>query len=797
MNPYDILKNLAPFLPAPIQTVANVASNVLNNVEPVARQAFQPEVTEEQNQAQQAFQSFVNQNQFTAQKPEEESHKIPQLDIDGSDLVSEGSDEQVADEEEKSLTSDFSKLPLTIVTGIKDSGYDESQNNVEEKSKLKPKIETRGSQQQLEDLQKSFQESQDRLYNLENGVEQNLLLAQYGQLGMSPNDPIVQDALNNRQPSMTAKEIVRRMTDGEGNLKQNPLDWNLLGFTSQNIASDAARNLYDFNFSQEDSNLDPLARVAAAQRRRRAVDNAGDVLDPYAIDNGVDPRSREALFMTGEQYIKYRNQFGIPGRDVKDIDPNEIYSKQDEQEQYGFVPYITSQESLQKFHDDAAPHAVSNVFNRLANARRENTDFNVNFNGKDISGHDLIHQGNLWWKRNAGKINDAEVITDPSKVTEDSVPYTYVLTDSSGAKIPAKSALVNSYIDEQNRPVMQFEDGDIWTFDDMDDYQRSLGEQVAQDGQYTAYWRNIEPLVLDDGTRIRADQAETLLNNSNYQNFADYGNFNFSNPYIEDPFKDRNGNFNLNPAENSFLPWITDVALGSVPYFFKPTAATQGIGNAAASYTGFQPGYQDFLNGTYSLLSDNPTREEQLSATLGSLAMPVTEHLWGNIGSNILGKKLMSILGKNEKDIAPLIRYGMGTVGEGLEEIPGNVVEQFQSGSGLSNWYADDMYRDANGNLTTENTGTKAYDGQGNVIKNSNTDWGSRLRNFGADIPLAFIGGATLGGTIGAPAIHGYYNEYTPRKRERDEFGDVQERPDFNSNLVVDLTDEERDYYNR
>jgi hypothetical protein len=179
--------------------------------------------------------------------------------------------------------------------------------------------------------------------------------------------------------------------------------------------------------------------------------------------------------------------------------------------------------------------------------------------------------------------------------------------------------------------------------------------------------------------------------------------------------------------------------------------------------------------------------------------------LWGNIGGNMVGKPLMRAIGKNEADIAPLLRYGMGAVGEGLEEIPGNIVEEFQGGSGLSGWYADDMYRDAEGNLTTdpaldENgnpTNQVAYDSQGNVIKNTNTDLVGRLHNFGEDIPLSFIGGMTLGSTLGAPAIRSYYNEYTPRKREREEFGNNLERPDFDSNLVVDLTDEERDFYNR
>lgn len=654
-----------------------------------------------------------------------------------------------------------------------------------------------GSPQQLEDLEREFQEEQQQKLQRAREAAENQLFAQYAMTGANPyDDPMFQqnlDAVRNMDEIPTVQaEAERRFTDGSGRFEMNPLNWNLLGFTSQNQTPTAARNLYDFHFNQEDQQVGP---------RQRAFGFSNGVVDQNAIDDGADPASRESLFMTGEQYIKYRDEFGIPGRDVEDINPDEIYSKQDEQDRFGFIPYITSEESLQKFHDDAAPHAVANVFNHLANARRENTDFDVNFDGKRISGRDLIRQGNLWWQRNAGK--EPEVITDSSKVTENSVPYTYVMTDADGNQFVAKSALAASYRDEQGRPVMEFEDGERWTFDDDEDVQKSLGEKIAGDGDFQNYWKDIEPLVLDDGTVLRADRAEELLSNNNYENFADYGDFNFNRPVIEDPFQDNQGNFNLNPAENSFLPWITDVALGSIPYFYKPTAAVQGIGNAAASYTGFQPGYQDYLNGTYSLLSDDPTREQQVSATLGSLVLPVTEHLWGNIGSNWISKPLMKALKINEADIAPLARYGMGAVGEGLEEIPGNVVEQFQGGSGLSGWYADDMYRDEQGNLTTQpryndrgDIINRAYDSQGNVIKNTDTDFISRLRNFGVDAPLAIVGGTTLGGTLGAPSIRNYYSEYTPRKREREEFGNVMERPDFNPDLVVDLNEDERKYYN-
>ena len=634
-----------------------------------------------------------------------------------------------------------------------------------EDSKLAPLVEKmsdfadnyNGSMEQLSNIEQEFNEEQEQRKQQSQSLQANFLDQIY-------------DA-----PTPNADEMLRRFTDENGNVRTNPLDWNIFGFTSQNKTPEAARKLYDWHFNDEDKN--PESNIETIDR--------GEVVDKNAIDDGRSASSREALFMTGEQYLKYRNDFGLPGRDVDKIDPNKIYSKQDEQDQYGFIPYITSDESLSRFHDEAAPHALSNVFNHLANARRENTDFEVDFDGQKMSGKNLIQQGNLWWQRNVGKSQEAEAITDQSKIDENSVPYTYVLTDSAGNEVVAKSPLVNAYMDEEGHPIMVFEDGDVWTFDDQEDVDRSLGERPSQEGDYTAYWKNLEPLKLDDGTIIRADKAEELLNNNNWENYADYGPNNFNKPYIEDPF-----------AEGAFLPWITDVALGSVPYFFKPTAAAQGLGNAAASYTGFNPGYQDYLNGTYSMLSDAPTREQQVSATLGSLAMPITEHLWGNIGSNFISKPLMKALKVNEADINPLIRFGLGSVGEGLEEIPGNIVEPLQQGSGLSGWYANDMYLDENGNLTTEDTGRKAYDSQGHAIKNTDTDIVSRFRNFGEDIPLAFIGGATLGGTLGAPAIKGYYNEYAPRKQERAEFGDNLIR-ELNPELRVGLTDEEREYYNR
>lgn len=630
-----------------------------------------------------------------------------------------------------------------------------------------------------------YQDWQQGNVNDAQAIAENQLYSNYAMSGFDPNtDPLFQQNLQQIRNMDTVPTVY---SDIKRRLDTAPFEWNLLGFTSQQKTPEPARNLYDAMFMQEDQAQGP---------KLPAFNLQNGVVRQSDIDDGSSPDSRESLMMTGEQYIKYRDKLGLPGRDVNEIDPDEIYNKQDEQDNYGFIPYLTSNESVDRFHDASVPHAVSNIFNNLADARRTNTDFDVSYDGKTMSGHDLIRQGKLWQKRNAGTGADAELFTDESMVTEDSVPYTYALTDSNGDTITAKSALVNSFIDEQDRPVMQFEDGDVWTFDDMDDYNRSLSIRPSREDDFTMGWKNLEPLVLDDGTKLRADQAEELLSDSNYQNYADYGPANWSNPYIEDPFQDRSGNFNLNPMENSFLPWITDVALGSLPYFFMPTAGAQGTANALAADTGFQPGRQDFLDGTYSMLSDDPTEAQRNAAVIGSALTPITEQLWGPLGGKI-GKGIGRAFGRAEKVESPLVRYGKGIIGEGMEEIPGNLTEELMAGNDPSRYFANQLYRDAEGNLTTENTGTVAYDSQGTPIVDTDTDVISRLRNFASDIPLSFIGGATLGAGLGAARIPQYRSEYAPIREEREEFGNNMVIPDYDGNLAVKLTDEERDFYNR
>lgn len=664
-----------------------------------------------------------------------------------------------------------------------------------------------GSQQQLEDYQKAFADWQED-WNQRTAVDENSPLATIG-LGD------LQKRIN--------EEVQRRFTDANtGELRSdNPLGWNFLGFTSQQQTPQAARNIYDWHFRNEDAATrssgapawqldeptqssdgpvipawlssgrtqsglalrdDDLMTLLRQPQSRKFVDDwyNAPIVDPNSIDDGSSPESREALMMTGQQYLKYREQFGLPGRDIKDIDPNELYNKQREQEQYGFIPYITSQESLDRFHDAAAPMMVSDLFNDLANLRRDNTDFTLNYNGMQISGKDFSKNVRLWNQRNAGK--QGTLVYSEDEAGDGAIPQALVAYDENGQEFVAPNAPIEEVHHKDGRIQLRFNDNpnDDWWFKGDQDYNDNMGHRPAADGEWVGMWETgIEPLKLDSGQVLRADQASDLWEHQDQ--YADYGPLDWNKPYVEDPFK-----------EGGWAPWIVDLALSSAPYFYLPASGAKAAGDAMNNVQGFRNGTQDYINDTYSLLSENPTREQQVTSTLGSIAMPVTERLWGPLGEKALGgspaRRIASVFLPDRVLERPISRLAIGGFDEGFEEIPGNVVEEFQA-NGISDWYANNMYQAPDGSLTPSPTSIGedgkavenpiAYDSQGRQIK-APTGFFERLSNMGADAPLAFTGGAILGGGLGLLNMPSYRREYRNAMQERNDLG-------YNGSPVVDM----------
>lgn len=592
------------------------------------------------------------------------------------------------------------------------------------------------------------------------------------------------------RPTNFDADFNRRFMNANGSVK-HPSEWNIFGLTSQQKTPEPVRNLYDYYFNQEDENA--VRNEDAISTKLTNEDEYGKVVRNDLIDDGADPASREAMYMTGEQYLKYRNQLGLPGRDVRYINPDEIYSKQDEMENYGFVPYIVSDDGMNKFNDDASSAFVSNVFNNLADARRRLTDYTLNYDGQTYSGKDFDKNIRLWDQRTSGK--KPKLVYNQEEASEYAIPQSVVAYDyDNNKRYVAPNEPIEITTEEDGRIHWRFNDNpdDDWWFENEEDQSNSLKHEPAQDGEYIGAWLNQEPLILDSGQIIRADKAADLW--KNYADYADYGPLDIARPSVENPIE-----------EGGWLPWFVDMALSSAPYFHPVSAGAKAGGNMWSNANAMQPGYQDYLNGTYSLISENPTREQQLTSASGSLILPFTERIWGPLGEAMFKvgptEKILNTLNVPETITQRTVpRLLTGASDEGFEEIAGNIVEDYQS-NGLD-WYANDKIKvDENGNpmLDFEGNPIVERDSQGRAIKEP-TNAGGRLRNFVLDAPLAYLGGATLGGGLGLVNAPSYYNEYKQAQAERNKFGNNASTVPVDVESLMKTSafnDQERDYYSR
>lgn len=681
-----------------------------------------------------------------------------------------------------------------------------------------------------DNFQRSLETQNERTSDAARQTAENQLISQFATAGVNPyDDPLFMQNVSNIRNS-DFEDIEDMINEASRRLPET----NLLGFTSQRRSDDATRDLYESGFQAEnelmkndsswaderrgswgkwsegqrsqaapvavnlawgsmgfDPNNDPLYQQQIASTAEIPMQS---VVGNDAIDDGVHPEARESIYMTGRRYLDYVNNYGIPGRPAEEIDPDAIYSKQDEMENYGFVPYLVSNEGMDRFHDNASMNAVNNVFNDFADLRRNNTSYSFNYDGNTYDGKDFVSKYPAWSKR---IINSQEkAFTDPSMVTEDSVPLTWTMRDDvTGEVVYAPSPDGEATTDpETGQPMIDFHTGnpdDNWYFRDYDDMNRSVGYEFAGNGP-TYGWRNLEPLILDNGQKIRADKAIDLYDNQNQ--YANYDKLDIGRPVVNNPIE-----------EGGWLPWIVDMALGSAPLFYAPTAGAQAIGNAYSNFQGFRPGSQND-NNEYQLLSEDPTRLQQLISSSGSAALPATERLWG-IGRSAARSAMpfLDYLKRQYPNIAehPLAILAENAVGEGVEEIPGNLVEEMQNTGSLiaGDYFANPLYYylddDGNKVYTTlesnpnnpEEKYRPAFDAVGKRLRDQNTSLVDRNGNFWEEAPLSMLGGSIIGGAAGIHEAAGEVPQYMERKAERDKYGYNIEIPQE----VLDYTRRQRE----
>lgn len=123
----------------------------------------------------------------------------------------------------------------------------------------------------------------------------------------------------------------------------------------------------------------------------------------FDVDNGtMDSDHLTSRFMTGSQYIRYKKSLGdlAGNRPIEDIEDSDYvtYDKADEFNQYGFIPYVPTEDVAISYHLDnvaAAPRKAAANLARLRenvgpevtitmNANDDNPDNDVTFSNKDF-----------------------------------------------------------------------------------------------------------------------------------------------------------------------------------------------------------------------------------------------------------------------------------------------------------------------------------------------------------------------------------------------------------------------------
>ncbi len=476
----------------------------------------------------------------------------------------------------------------------------------------------------------------------------------------------------------------------------------------------------------------------------------------HGQDNGMyNKENYTSNTMTGDQYLRYR-EAGIPGRPIDEIDPDLTYSKLDERENFGFIPYMPDEGSKLKLLREDIETGPTRIMNALANARTNNTDYTIEYNGKKIeSGRDFdkkiadyINKQINPLFRNEINIKDSREEAGPNAVGLKNIGYRITMQDGTSKEIRSRSMQILSqpeYIDDPDQTItVVFPDtGDVVEFEDEEDYLTnlsSLGVEPTENDSEAIAWINLPDLELEDGTRIPYNDAVNILNGAGDR---DYGWMNINKPAdkLDDFWRD--GSINTNFNFEDLVPKMVDIAAGSAPYWISKIAWPAAISNALASSHGIDSSTLE-SDGTARRLKDDIDDDSYTASIIGSTIMPLTEYGLGRIGgggTKWLMDKLMKW--KGNRAGYPLLGHTLGTLGEGFEEVPANLVEDYRL-NGFDQLYANPLL---------DEDGNEIVDDSGHVLRDEDTPFLDRWNNYWGDALEAFTGGALLGGAFGLPSL--------------------------------------------
>ena len=480
-------------------------------------------------------------------------------------------------------------------------------------------------------------------------------------------------------------------------------------------------------------------------------------------------------YMLGSQYIKYRDA-GFGGRDY--IDPNKVYNKLDEMRDFNFIPYIEDKDQLQNWRGTQIFDDVTKLYNQFSNLRDRSFDATIKYGDSELSRRDYENEmipylNDVYKRLEAMEESDILLPGDP-RVNDACISLEKIWS------IPLDDGEVFTISSASEPEVMENLDGtiDVWwpgtdtdgspiRYYGWDDYDKNIP---------TYTWATTTPdraqgffpvptldYVQTDGNNVSLtyNQIRDITEGNNVS--TDYGFLNMAKRSSDDR-KGLVDMFGSIPSEgfgafSDFAPYMSDLLLGSAPYFSPYTAWPMSISNGVSSAQGLDARVYNSDDNTYTRLSDDMTGEKYLLNTMLSTASPLMERIAGNLGGSrsLLGSPIHRVL--KQKGAPAIARRAWDTGGEGIEEIIANTWEDLQ-GYGTSMWFADPVL---------DENGDPMYDDSGHIIRDPNTPAEKRIANAISAMPENFAAGTALGipfTALRAAQGDGYNNSESIARRE-------------------------------
>lgn len=595
----------------------------------------------------------------------------------------------------------------------------------------------------------------------------------------------------------------------------------------------------------------PLPRFLDTLSGNTWGENQVDVANQYSLDDGVhfNSDSLTSDYMTGSRYLYYRDELGMGGRDGW-IDPNAIYSKTDEMNEYGFTPYTPTTWSAVRGGLSDAWTAIGNAATTFGTTRQDIANainpYDIKMDGRDINGWTWLNESGdyMAYMSHEFEHNPSQFMHRPA---DRSLPYTtFVMSwDIVGNDGRTTTHYGDFWFDYNG--VMHFDDGtsvepsmswlesvDYKVTPTMAPYEGTENLDYLNanaDPSDSSTWSviYIPDLVLSDGERINYFDCVRLDDDMYAQSVGegedpgisyDFGPGGLARPMsytnMELFDEDKNGNplfassalSMMNPVNwldlnTESIPHtlnnLIDLTAGSAPIMVPGVDWLSSLSNAGAALYGIDPSSYNRHTGHYGRLAAGEYDDDGNIYFGASHAPggPVDEGYTNDIRvSNVLGTALVPLTeriagfrGFGGDDLLELSKpIHQVAHEEGGEEIIGNVFENWQR-NGLSGWYAEPYVYD--------DSDPEAYDPTGRRYVRTTTPVGNRAANFfnPSELINAYLGGAGIAGFLRANEIPGAvadaarsgYSRISPHLPGK---GNNRERTVVNPSFFVDHMDE-------